>query len=300
MAERPRPIRKNSAGTQLYGPAGAAIWGPPTIDPRRGVVYAATGNAYIDVPDGGSSDAIIAFDLSTGERRWTHQVSAGDVFRGGCGQTDEERRVNCPGQWRSPNDDISGAPVLHDLPDGRSMLIVSQELGRIVALDPDRRGARIWTAQAGDVPGVNNAGFGGAFDGENFYRPLAFPDNSGAIAALRASDGVRSWYTIMAQAECPAGGTRSACNSGNAGSATVVPGVVFTGTRGGIMRGYSTRDGSILWEFNANGPFETVNGVQANGGGFGGPGPTIVDGMLFTGSGYSGSPGNVLLAFDLD
>ena len=45
-------------------------------------------------------------------------------------------------------------------------------------------------------------------------------------------------------------------------------------------------------------------GVPGHGGSFSGPGgPTIVDGMLFTGSGYSilgGAPGNVLLAFRLD
>jgi polyvinyl alcohol dehydrogenase (cytochrome) len=307
MPERPYRVRQNSAKTQLYGPAGAAIWGSPTIDPKRNVIYAATGNAYIDVPDGGSSDAIIAFDLSTGKRMWAHQVLAGDMFQGGCGTTPEERRVNCPGQWRAPNDDISGSPILHDLPNGKSMLIVSQELGRIVALDPDRRGERIWTAQAGDAAGVNNAGWGGAFDGEHFYRPLAFPDNSGAVAALRAIDGQRVWYTKLEKPDCPAernegsgGPGRGACNGGNPASATAIPGVVFTGARSGIMRGYSTKDGAVVWEFDTNRPFETVNGVQANGGGFGGPGPTIIDGMVFTGSGYGGVPGNVLLAFGVD
>jgi hypothetical protein len=44
-----------------------------------------------------------------------------------------------------------------------------------------------------------------------------------------------------------------------------------------------------------------VNGAKANGGTMAAPGPTIVGGMLFVGSGYQfggGSmPGNVLLAF---
>lgn len=49
--------------------------------------------------------------------------------------------------------------------------------------------------------------------------------------------------------------------------------------------------------------FDTINGVAGFGGGFGGAAPSIVDGMLYVGSGYAilgGSPGNVLLAFGLD
>jgi hypothetical protein len=43
--------------------------------------------------------------------------------------------------------------------------------------------------------------------------------------------------------------------------------------------------------------------VAGRGGGLGGPGPTIVNGMLFIGSGYdilSGATGNVLLAFGVE
>ena len=32
IPERPRPVRKSPAGTQLYGPAGAGIWAAPTLD----------------------------------------------------------------------------------------------------------------------------------------------------------------------------------------------------------------------------------------------------------------------------
>ena len=83
-----------------------------------------------------------------------------------------------------------------------------------------------------------------------------------------------------------------------------MPSVAFTGARDGVLRAYSSRDGEIIWPFPTNRPFDTVNGVPGHGGGFSGPGgPTIVDGMLFTGSGYSilgGAPGNVLLAFGID
>ena len=46
-----------------------------------------------------------------------------------------------------------------------------------------------------------------------------------------------------------------------------------------------------------------VNGVPGFGGAIGATAPTIVDGMMYMGSGYAvilGAPGNVLLAFGLD
>src|SRR5262249_10118900 len=43
--ERPAaPSLKNSAGLQMYGPAGGAVWSSPTIDSKRGRLYFATGN----------------------------------------------------------------------------------------------------------------------------------------------------------------------------------------------------------------------------------------------------------------
>ena len=50
--------------------------------------------------------------------------------------------------------------------------------------------------------------------------------------------------------------------------------------------------------------YTTVNGVAAKGGSLNGPGPVIVDGMVFMNSGYAylgfGAPGNVLLAFGVE
>jgi polyvinyl alcohol dehydrogenase (cytochrome) len=77
---------------------------------------------------------------------------------------------------------------------------------------------------------------------------------------------------------------------------------VFSGSFDGAMRAFSTNDGSLLWEFNTNREFQTVNGVPAKGAAIGGSGPVIVDGMVYVNSGYSyggGRPGNVLLAFEV-
>jgi polyvinyl alcohol dehydrogenase (cytochrome) len=83
----------------------------------------------------------------------------------------------------------------------------------------------------------------------------------------------------------------------------VIPGVVFSGSNDGAMRAYSASDGSILWEYDTNHEFETVNGVPGKGSSIVGAPPTILGGMLYFNSGYGthgGRPGNVLLAFGLD
>ncbi len=304
IPERPRPVGKNSAGTQLYGPSGAGIWAAPTLDYRRRVLYIGTSNGYIEVPDSGSSDAVIAFDLDTGKRRWSTQLLAGDQNCGGGGITAADTRINCPGKIQNQNDDVSGSPVLYTLPNGRQILIAGQESGRITALDPDNNGAVLWVAQAGDVIGPNMAGgLGAAADGELYYRALGFPDKTGAMAALRPATGERVWYTTHAKPTSCSDPEADWCTSGQFGAVTVIPGVVFAGARDGTLRAYSTVDGEVLWEYSTMQEYETLNGVQAKGGSIGGHGPAIVGGMLFIGSGYNiitSTPGNVLLAFGVE
>ena len=311
MPERPHPIKKNSAGVQLYGPSGASIWNAPTIDLKRHAIYAGTGNAYITTPDGGTSDAVMAFDIDTGKKLWWTQLLDVDLQPGGCGNSPAERRINCPGIVIGPDDDESGQPILYTQKDGRQILIAGQESGRITALDPDNKGKKLWVVQAGDSLGLANDGFGGAFDGNLYYKPLPLADGAGAMAAIQASTGERVWYTVIpkptgcvdANDDANESLTFQTCHSGNWASASAIPGAVFTGSRNGILRAFSTTNGHILWEYPANKEFETVNGVKGKGGGFGGAAPTIVDGMLFAGSGYAilgGVAGNVLLAFSLE
>jgi polyvinyl alcohol dehydrogenase (cytochrome) len=81
---------------------------------------------------------------------------------------------------------------------------------------------------------------------------------------------------------------------------SVIPGVVFSGSVDGHLRAYSTKDGSIVWDFNTARDYETVNKVPAKGGSIDAAGPAIADGLVVTNSGYGqwrGLPGNVLLAF---
>ncbi len=310
MSERPRLLRRNSAGTLLYGPAGAAIWNAPTLDVKLRRVYATAGTCYISEFfeqevgfDGGACVSVMAFDMDTGARVWSTQLVPMDRHPGGCGAEPEEQRINCPGYVGDPDDDPSGAPVLYTAADGRRMIIEGQESGRITALDPDNNGAILWVAQAGDRLAASNGGFGGAFDGEYYFKPLPFRDGTGSMAALRAADGSRVWHTVTEKpTDCPDPESRQ-CSSANWSSATAVPGAVLTGSWDGVLRAYSAEDGSILWEYPTQREYETINGVPGFGGGIGGGAPTIVDGMMYLGSGYAilgGASGNVLLAFGLD
>ncbi|MEI9814271.1 MAG: hypothetical protein WDO18_17215 [Acidobacteriota bacterium] len=66
IPEEPRPLRKTSLGTQLWGPAGAGVWSSPAIDTKRRVMYVATGNSYTE-PAPATTDAIVALDLDSGK-----------------------------------------------------------------------------------------------------------------------------------------------------------------------------------------------------------------------------------------
>ena len=88
---------------------------------------------------------------------------------------------------------------------------------------------------------------------------------------------------------------------GVVGAVTLIPGVLLSGARDGMIRAASSRTGQLLWEFDSAQEFKTVNGVPARGGSAASGGPVVANGMVFIGSGYpgfqGGQPGNVLLAF---
>lgn len=309
MPERPERLQRNSAGTQLYGPAGAAIWNAPTLDLKLGKVYVGAGTCYISEFfdqkvgfDAGTCVSVMAFDMESGEREWWTQLQPLDRHPGGCGVKPEEMRLNCPGYIGDPDDDPSGAPVLYTAEDGSRMIIQGQESGRITALDPDNEGSVLWVAQAGDEMAAANGGFGGAFDGDYYFKPLPYKDGTGSIAAIRAVDGSRVWHKTLEQpSDCDPDSYE--CSSANWSSASAVPGAVVTGSWNGVLRAYSSENGAIIWEYPTQQRYESVNGVPAFGGAIGGGSPSFVDGMMFIGSGYAilgGSPGNVLLAFGME
>lgn len=299
----PRPRGRSTSGAQLWGPAGVAIWSAPTVDPKRGLIYAATGNAYAD-PAPGTSDAIIALSIETGEIQWVNQVvPGGDIWILGCdaqstgGDPEAGNNPNCP-EDVGPDFDFSASPGLVTMADGRDLLVVTQKSGVGYALDPDAEGEIVWEYRWGQGSPVGGV-WGSTTDGVRAYFSTAdqFTDAPGGMHGVDLSSGERVWYVPPQAPLCAPG---PGCGPAQSAALTSIPGVVFSGSADGGVRAYAAATGDILWTFDTNGPFVTVNGVEATGGSIDGPGPVVAGGMLYVtagNAGFVGTAGNVLLAF---
>jgi polyvinyl alcohol dehydrogenase (cytochrome) len=296
IADEPKPRGKSTTGKQLWGPAGGGVWSSPTIDSKRGLIYVSTGNGYSDPPQP-TTDAVIALELQTGKVRWMNQLTPNDVWALGCGPN---KNPNCP-ESVGPDFDFSASPMLATLANGRDLIVIPQKSGVGYALDPDKSGALVWQYRFGRGSGIGGV-WGGATDQQQAYFSVADQRQPapGGLHAVNLETGQRVWFTPPRPPLC---GTGSGCGPAQSAAVSVIPGVVFSGSADGGMRAYSTKDGAVLWEFDTNRSFETVNGVKANGGSMDLAGAVISGGMLYFTAGNGGlvgRPGNVLLAFGLD
>jgi polyvinyl alcohol dehydrogenase (cytochrome) len=290
-----KPFKKSATGTQLWGPAGAAIWSAPTIDVKQKVLYAGTGNSYTDV-ETHTTDAILAFDLATGSLLWSSQVTPKDNFTMGC-----IRGTNCP-EEKGPDFDFGSSPILRELPGGKRVLVCGQKSGVVWGLDPDQRGKVLWQTRLGQGSALGGIEWGPTADLENAY--VAVSDvitpqgRPGGLHAVKLATGEKIWSTPPPELHCTAGA--KGCNSAQSAAISSIPGVVFSGSVDGHIRAFLAKTGEIIWDFDTARDYETVNGVPGKGGSLDSAGPVIANGMLFTNSGYGmwqGLPGNVVLAF---
>jgi polyvinyl alcohol dehydrogenase (cytochrome) len=296
VVSTPLPTRKNSQGVQQYAPSGGSVWNSPTIDVKRQAVYFGTGDGQ-NQPAPDTTDAVMALDIKTGEVLWVYQAQAGDAFMGGC--SGPSRTDNCP-PVNGPDLDIGNSPILRTLPNGKSVVVFGTKDGHAIALDPDQHGAVLWNVKVAEVPKGQENNFqyrvdgiiwGGAADDTNVYFGL----QSGGMIALDLATGNRLWYTPFSKP-----GSRISNSDATSG----IPGVAFVGGTDGKLHAVATDDGHILWEYDTARDFETVNKVSpAHGGAITASGATIVDGMVYVGSGYAvtgTNSGNVLLAFSAE
>jgi polyvinyl alcohol dehydrogenase (cytochrome) len=304
--DAPRPTGKTSTGTLRQGPSGAGIWSAPTIDPTRGMLYVTTGDNY-STPATTTSDAVLGLDLATGRILWSRQVTSGDAFNSGCMVGVDG--PNCPeGGARGPDYDFGSSAILVRNARGRDLLIAGQKSGIVYALNPDRKGEIVWTQRVGKGGTIGGVQWGMASDGQNVYAAASdayfvtkdqtrvlSSDQGGGLTALRVAEGTKAWYVAPQPCE-----SRPGCSPAQSAALTAIPGLVFSGSMDGHMRAFASEDGQLVWDFDTRRDFSTVNGVAARGGTIDGPGPVVVNGMLFMTSGYGrfgGAPGNVLLAF---
>jgi len=299
MVPQPTEQGKNESGKAKWGPSGASIWSTPVYDSKRKLIYVTTGDNF-SAPATLTSDALVAIDPANGRIVWASQATANDIY---------------PTE-KGPDFDFGSPPLLIRTPEGRELILAGQKSGVVYAFDPDKKGAVVWQTRVGH--GATNGGvqWGMSYDGQKVYAAVSDaagkrttdangapgrifdPAAGGGLTALKVSDGSKVWY-----APPPDCGSRPGCSPAQSAALTSIPGAVFSGTLGGILRAYSSEDGKVLWDYDTAHDFQTVNGVKAKGGAIDGPGPMVIDGMVFVNSGYSrfgGLPGNVLLAFAPD
>jgi polyvinyl alcohol dehydrogenase (cytochrome) len=303
IQQDPQPTVKNAAGTQMYGPAGAAVWSAPTIDAKRRLVYIGTGDTYTDVKENGS-DAIMALDLASGKIKWRNQVTENDSFLMGCNRGGT---VNCP-TVLGPDHDFGASPILFTLPNGKDIILAGQKSGVAFGMDPDNDGKTIWRNKVGNGGALGGIEWGMAADLKRLYVAVADlglppPKGKAGLFALDPASGDQQWYTAAPKVPCSYGGR---CLLGQSAAPTVIPGLVLATTIDGHLRAYGASDGKIVWDFDtAAQKYQTINGVKdQSGGSLDVAGPVLAGGLMYIISGYAGAlggaPDNVLLVFSVD
>jgi len=300
ITKSPEPLQQHpAAGTQLYGPAGGAIYAPLTIDVKRNAIYAVTAESYHRDPTDGSN-AVIAFDLDSGARKWVRQPRPNDNAPFCKNQDVDDACVNSA----SSLFEFAAPAVLATTRPGKQLLLVGQKSGVVYALDPDRGGKLVWETRVGQ--GGSMGGVLGGFSVVDGTAYVAVSDSTakspnvpGGLVALDVATGRPIWRTPAPDVTCSWGS--DACSRAQPSSVAAIPGLVFSGSSDGHMRAYRMKDGSIAWDFDTGREFNAVNGVKGAGGGIGGY-PVIVahDSVFVTSGAYSNHPGNVLLSFTAD
>ena len=316
---------QNADGVDWYGPSGAVVWTTPAIDAARNRLYVGTGQ-NLSRPATGTSDAIVALDLDSGEAAWTFQATADDVWNAAC----QNDGANCPEQ-PGPDFDFGASVIIADLPDGRQLLLAGQKSGEIHALNPDpasAAGERLWSRRISQ--GTTNGGihWGMALAGTRLVVPVADPERdlpgytpAPGLYALDISNGALAWQHAVSRgcdfpeehrplvglAQVRAGGGqplqeqyRCSFYYGLSAAATVTPELVFSAGLDGRVRAFDLATGEVLWETATALPITATNGLEGHGGAIDVGGQVVADGWLYVLSGYSmfgQLPGNLLLAY---
>jgi polyvinyl alcohol dehydrogenase (cytochrome) len=212
-----------------------------------------------------------------------------------------------PGLRLRPGADAAeGAP--------RDLVVVGQKSGVLWAFDPDT-GATEWATAVGPGGVLGGMEFGSASDGARIYVGITNVEHTeytlvagtragervhgGMFAAIDAATGAILWQTPDPASDLPlhgllahpvwGGGLGPGFFAWIKGPLTVANGVVFGGSMDplGHMYALDAITGTILWSFASGGSVMSA--------------PSIADGVLYWGSGYSsGFPNNKLFAFELE
>jgi polyvinyl alcohol dehydrogenase (cytochrome) len=305
------------------GYTGGGVWGSNfAVDSNRGSLFVGTGNnysvptdpAYTACINGGGTpalcnspanfvDSILALDMKTGAIKWATKamnwnqpfvVNGSDNWNVACLVGFGPGQGNCP-VAAGPDYDFASAPnlITYTAADGsqKTILGAGQKSGIYYALDPDI-GAILWKTQVGPGSALGGMEWGSASDGKRIYVSIAnlygIPTTVGGAGSWAALDPATG--QILWQLGDPNGAI-------TIGPVTVSNGAVFVSSMAGAanaptMIALSAETGQTIWSY--------ASGSSVN------AGPSIVDGVVYWGSGYAhlGIPGfttnNKFFAFSVN
>jgi polyvinyl alcohol dehydrogenase (cytochrome) len=306
------------AGARRFGPSGAVIFAPPTLDAGRQLVYVSTGNQTTGpaVPE---ADAVVALDAKSGKKRWVRSLApeAGggkDIYNIACEEWADPTHAGCPPEHTGnaadrADRDISAPTMLVRREDGKEVLIAGTKDGVLAALDPDADGKILWKLRLGKGGELGGIEYGMATDGKLVYAPIADVQvapqtGDGALNAVDLMTGTRVWRTPIPSDACREK-KDIYCVSGIVSPPVVVGDAVIVGGMDGVLRAYDRQTGQVFWSYDAYREYAASNGRKGRGGGFGMGGVTIVGNMMYVTSGInsdavgSSAASGVLLAFQL-
>ena len=309
-------------GNAVDGFSGNSVWGSsPAIDPVRGLVYIATGNNYaipqpiavclmaleplgpwnVDAQVGcerlengilNLHNSVVALRVADGTVAWNKQLGGADAWNAACIYKDNPSA--CP-NITAPDYDFAQAPMLVTACRAgvcRQQVMAGQKSGIMWALNPDS-GEVYWWKQAGPGGTVGGLQWGSAADDTRIYVAnnnylqltlnVSSPDwhvanaavstaaNGGLAMALDSWNGSIVWTFIN-----PNPHWSNASNYAlSQAPMTVANGVVYYASMdpAGVLYYLDAATGAVLGSFSTGATL--------------GCGPSVVDGRVYTGSGYT-------------
>jgi len=294
VEEESRLVKENMIWPDHYGPSGAPIWSQPTIDTKRNRLYVGTGENYSS-PATDTSDAIVAIDLTTGEKLWHQQFLAGDAWNVACASPLDS---NCPSE-RGVDLDFGAPPILVTVA-GRDIILAGQKTGSLYALDPDQEGKLLWQQKPGTGGKLGGIHFSMGVDQAKgvVYVPISDkpleilgknPEGKPkpSLHAYDVASGKNLWST-PAPDICidDDGESIDGCHPGLSAAVTVTENLVFAPSLDGHIRVFDASSGAPIWDFDTRGEFIAVNAEKASGGAIDLGGVYLDSGQLFVNAGY--------------
>lgn len=293
------------------GPSGAPVWSQPTIDIKRQRLYVGSGENY-SAPVTDTSDAILAFDLASGEMVWSQQFFRGDAWNTACASPLD---ANCPVE-NGPDFDFGAPPILVTA-EGKDYILAGQKSGDIYALNPDNNGEKLWSYKAGNGGMAGGVHFGMAIDPNRgaLYAPISDRDvgyigenppgtPKPSMHAIDIASGKTLW-SVPAPGNCIDAEKNKPlknCHVGLSAAVTATEEFVFAPSLDGVIYAFDSVSGEVIWSYNTVQEYAAVNGGTANGGAIDLGGVYLDDGQLFVSSGYGQigqMPGNAFIVMEV-